>query len=155
MAKTNYTVDNGQKIIFADVAKLNKKELAAVKNYLALGYEIVEPEKKDLSKEEVEAKKAKAAAERAKNPYSSINVEAFLKQKGNEALWEEYTKRYNEQAGTNRTKKNDKGEIEEIKDEPKFLKSGKPKKKGFANCIGWFRSKYAYDEETKTYKPVE
>ena len=154
MAKSNYTVDNTQKKIFAEVAKLNKKELAAVKNYIALGYAIVEPVKKDLTKAEREEKKAKDEAAREANPYSKINIEKFLKQEVNEALWEEYTKRYNEQAGTNRTIKNEKGERVKLDDDPKFLKDGTPKKKGFANCIGWFRKMFEYDDAAKKYVEV-
>lgn len=138
MAKEkNYSISGNK--IFAVIAKLNSKELKEVLNYKALGYELVSVEPKKETKEE------KAAAQKA-NPYSKINVEAFLKKKGNEDLYKEYKERYNEQAGTNRKVKGKK-----IADEPKFLKSGEPKVKGFANCIGWFTEKFEYNKETKEY----
>ena len=147
MAKEkNYRIDG--KKIYAAVAALSEKELKEVKNYIALGYELIAIEKKTKTKEEKEA-------EAAANTYSKKNIEAFLKQKGKEALWEEYSKRYNEQAGTNRKRTNpETGKIEVLPDEPKFLKSGKVKVKGFATCIGWFRVKFAWDEEAKEYKAL-
>ena len=132
MAK-NYTIDG--KKVYATVKKLSAADLKEIKNYLALGYELVDVEPKKITKEE------KAAAAAA-NPYSKQNVEAFLKKDENKALFEEYKARYNEQAGTNRKGK---------PDEPKFLKSGKPKVKGYANCIGWFTDRFTWDEDKKTY----
>lgn len=148
MAKEkNYRIDG--KKIYAAVAALSEKELKEVKNYIALGYDMIPVEKKVKTKAEKEA-------EAAANPYSKVNVEAFLKQEGNEKLWKEYKARHDEQAGTNRFRKNpETKEIEQLPDEPKFLNSGKPKKKGFANCIGWFTEKFEYDPETKTYKAKE
>ena len=156
MAKEkNYSINHEKKIVFAVVVKLTAKEKKEVKNYLDLGYELKAIEPKVRTKEEVKA--AKEAAEKAKaaNPYSKQNVEAFLQRKGNEELWKEYEKRYNEQAGTNRHRKNKDGVVEALKDEPVFLKNDEPKKKGFANCIGWFKSLYEYDAKAKTYTPVE
>lgn len=140
-AKKNFVIDG--KKIFACVPKLKKFEMAEIKKYLELGYELIATEPKTETKEEKEAK-------RKVNPYSRENVEKFLKQKGNEELFAEYDRRYNEQAGTNRTK-----DGKPIKDEPKFLKDGTPKKKGFANCIGWFRSLYTFDEKANTYISVK
>lgn len=140
---SHYRVD-GKKII-AVIAKLTEKEKKEIKNYIDLGFELV-PEQP-----EVKTKKEKEA-ERSSNPYSKENVEAFLKQSGNESLLEEYNKRYNEQAGTNRKRKNKNNQIEIIPDEPKFLKDGRIKVKGYANCIGWFTEKFTFDAETGTYK---
>lgn len=42
--KKNYKID-GNKII-AKIAELTPEELQAIKNYIALGYELTEPEKK-------------------------------------------------------------------------------------------------------------
>lgn len=141
----NYRVDGNK--VYAVITKLTDKETKEVKKYIELGFQIVAEEPKKISKEEKAAKAAANKAAKAKaskeNPYSKENVEKFLKQKGNEDLWEEYKKRYNEQAGTNRVGK---------EDEPKFLKSGEPKKKGFANCIGWFTDKFEWNAETKEYK---
>ena len=143
MAKAkNYTIDGNK--IYAVITKLTKAEMAIIKKYRALDYELVEVEAKKITKEE----KAAAAAE---NGYSKVNVEKFLKQAGNEALWKEYQERYNEQAGTNR-KQTVNGKVVAIPDKPKYLKDKKtPKKKGYANCIGWFRDKFEYDKETKQY----
>lgn len=134
MAEKNYKI-SGKKI-YAVVPNLKAAEIKAIKNYVALGYEIVE----------VEAPKK----EKKESAYTAEKVVAFLKQKGNEELFAEYERRYNEQAGTNRTK-----DGKPIADEPKFLKDGTPKKKGFANCIGWFRSLYTFDEVAKTYITVK
>lgn len=138
----NYTI-NG-KTIYATITKLTKSETNIIKKYLALNYELVEVEAKKITKEE------KAAAAVA-NPYSKQNVEAFLQQAGNEALWKEYQERYNEQAGTNRKQTID-GKVVAIPDEPKYLRDKKtPKKKGYANCIGWFRDMFEYDKDTNKY----
>lgn len=138
----NYTIDG--RTIYATITKLTKSEMNIIKKYLELKYELVEVEAKKITKEE------KAAAAVA-NPYSKKNVEAFLQQAGNEALWEEYQKRYNEQAGTNRKQTVD-GKVVAIPDEPKTLKDKKtPKKKGYANCIGWFRNMFEYDKKTEKY----
>lgn len=138
----NYTIDG--KTIYATITKLTKSEMNTIKKYLELNYELVEVEAKKITKEE------KAAAAAA-NPYSKQNVEAFLQQAGNESLWKEYQERYNEQAGTNRKQKKD-GKVVAIPDAPKTLKDGTKKKKGYANCIGWFRDKFEYDEASQSYK---
>lgn len=132
MAK-NYTIDGNK--IYAVITKLTKAEMATIKKYRALDYELIDVEPKKVTKEE------KAAA-KAANPYSKQNVEAFLKKDENKELYKEYQARYNEQAGVNRKGK---------PDEPKFLKSGKPKVKGYAACIGWFTDKFTWDEEKKAY----
>ena len=151
----NYTINNEEQAVYAVVVKLSAKEKKEIKNYLDLGYKLVPVAPKVRTKEEV--KEAKKAAEEAKaaNPYSQQNVEAFLQRKGNEELWEEYKERYKEQAGTNRHRKNKDGVVEPLPDEPKFLKSGEAKKKGFANCIGWFKAQFEYDEKAKDYKAVK
>lgn len=151
----NYRVDG--KKIYAVITKLTDKETKEVKKYLDLGFELQLEEPKKLTKEEraekAAANKAKREKEEKENPYSKKNVEAFLKQKGNEELLKEYNARYNEQAGTNRYRKNPTtGKVEKLDDEPKVLKNGSPKKKGFANCIGWFTDKFEWDEEAKEYK---
>lgn len=150
----NYRVDGNK--VYAVITKLTDKETKEVKKYIELGFQIVAEEPKKLTKEEKKEKAAANKAEKQKkskeNPYSKENVEKFLKQKGNEELWKEYQERYNEQAGTNRFRKNEAGVKEKIEDEPKVLKSGKPKKKGYANCIGWFTDKFEWDEEAKEYK---
>lgn len=152
----NYEVDNDKKIVSAVVVKLTEREKKEVKNYLDLGYNLQPKEPKVRTKEEIEAAKKAAKEEQAANPYSKQNVEAFLQKEGNEALWEEYQQRYNEQAGTNRHRKNKDGVVEALEDEPVFLKDKKtPKKKGFANCVGWFQEHFVYDAKAKEYKPVK
>ena len=151
----NYEVDNDKKIVSAVVVKLTEREKKEVKNYLDLGYNLQPKEPKVRTKEEIEAAKEAEKEAKAKNPYSKQNIEAFLQKEGNEALWEEYQQRYDEQAGTNRRRKNKAGVVEALKDEPVFLKSGEPKKKGFANCVGWFQEHFEYDAKAKEYKPVK
>ena len=145
-----YSVDNSKMVINAQIAALNAKELKEVKNYIALGYKLVEVIPKPMTKEEKAAaaaeNKKKKAAEQAANPYSKDNVEAFLKKKENKEYYDEYLKRYKEQAGTNRTVKG-----KAIADEPKYLKDGRIKVKGYANCIGWFTENFEYNKETKEY----
>lgn len=145
-----YTVEG--KKIFATVSKLSTKDLKAIKNYVALGFELVDVKPPKLTQEEkaARAKENKAAKEKAakENPYSKQNVEAFLKLPENAELLKVYKARYDEQAGTNRKGK------DKI-DEPKYLKDGKPKKKGYANCIGWFCDMFKYDEITKKYTRIE
>ena len=76
-----YTVEG--KKIFATVAKLSTKDLKSIKNYVALGYELVDVKPPKLTQEEkaARAEENKAAKEKAakENPYSKRNVEAFLK----------------------------------------------------------------------------
>lgn len=155
-ATKKYTVDNKGRRILATIAKLSPADLKEIKNYIALGFEIVDVEPPKLSKEEKAERAAanKAAREKARkeNPYSQLNVEKFLKQEGNEALFAEYEKLFNEQAGTNNTRKQNDGTIKRIPDDPKWLKSGEPKKKGYAVCIRWFTERFEYDEKTKEYK---
>lgn len=143
MAGKNYSIDG--KKVYATITKLTATELKTIKKYLDLGYELVEVEAKKITKEE-------KAAKAAENPFSKQNVEAFLQQAGNEALYTEYQARYNEQAGTNR-KQTINGKVVALPDEPKKLKDGTPKKKGYANCIGWFRDKFDYDEAAGKYVP--
>lgn len=145
-----YTVEG--KKIFATVSRLGEKDLKVIKKYIALGYELVDVQPPKLTQEEKAARAEENKAARSKaakeNPYSKQNVEAFLELPENAELLKVYNARYNEQAGTNR-----KGE-DKI-DEPKYLKNGQPKKKGYANCIGWFRSMFKYDEITKKYTRIE
>ena len=156
MAKErNYSINNEEQAVYEVVVKLSAKEKKEIKNYLDLGYKLVPVEPKVRTKEEIEEAKKAAAEAKAANPYSQQNIEKFLQNKGNEALWAEYQKRYNEQAGTNRHRKNKKGVVEPLTDEPKFLKSGERKKKGFANCVGWFQEHFVYDAKAKEYKAVK
>lgn len=142
----NYKVIGSE--IHAVILKLTERETKEVKKYLDLGFKLVVVEPVVKSKEE-------KAAEQKANPYAKENVEAFLQSLTDKKYWETYQARYNEQAGTNRMQKNKKtGKVEKIADEPKFLKSGEPKLKGFANCIGWFKENFEYDAEAKEYKPV-
>lgn len=39
-----YEIDNKKKVVKADIAKLNEKEIKKVKNYIALGYSLEEVE---------------------------------------------------------------------------------------------------------------
>ncbi|MBP3708506.1 MAG: hypothetical protein J6J36_07955 [Clostridia bacterium] len=148
MAKEkNYKVIGNE--IHAVILKLTEKETKEVKKYMDLGFKLV-------VKEPVVKTKEEKAEEQKANPYSKENVEAFLKSLDDKSYWTTYEARYNEQAGTNRMQKNKKtGKVEKIADEPKYLKSGEPKKKGFANCIGWFKENFEYDAAAKKYVSVK
>lgn len=158
MAK-KYTVDMKAQKVYAEIAKLNAKDLKEVKNYIALNFELVNVEPPKLTKEErakrAEENKARKEKEKIENPYSKANVEKFLNKEENKKLLEEYNARYYEQAGTNRKVKKADGSYEELPNEPKFLNNGKPKVKGYANCIGWFTKKFKWNEETKKYEAIE
>lgn len=147
MAKEkNYKVIGNE--IHAVILKLTEKETKEVKKYMDLGFKLV------VKQPVVKTKEEKAAEQKA-NPYSKENVEAFLKGLEDKTYWETYKARYNEQAGTNRKQKDKKtGKVVALDDEPKYLKTGEPKKKGFANCIGWFKENFEYDTEAKKYVPV-
>ena len=148
MAKEkNYKVIGNE--IHAVILKLTEKETKEVKKYMDLGFKLV-------VKEPVVKTKEEKAEEQKANPYSKENVEAFLKSLDDKSYWTTYEARYNEQAGTNRMQKNKKtGKVEKLADEPKYLKSGEPKKKGFANCIGWFKENFEYDAAAKKYVSVK
>lgn len=137
----NYEIQGST--IIANIAKLSAKELKEIKNYRELGYELIAKQKEKLTKEKKEEN-------RRKNPYAKQNVEKFLNRPENKELLKEYQNRYNEQAGTNRHKRDEKtGEMISIPDEPKYLKNREPKKKGYAWCIVWFKEKFEceYDED--------
>ena len=42
MASRNYVIDNKAQVIYANVASLTEKQLKAIKNYIALGYQLKE-----------------------------------------------------------------------------------------------------------------
>ena len=57
--KKNYSVSSSKMTITADVATLNEQELSAVKNYMALGYKLVNKKlSKSLSIDEMRAELA-------------------------------------------------------------------------------------------------
>ena len=62
--KKQYEVDSKKKVVKANVPKLNKKELQAVNNYVALGYKLEEGVIKPKSK----------------GLFTKANIETFLKE---------------------------------------------------------------------------
>lgn len=138
--KKHYTVDNTSKLVKAIIADLTEKEKKEVKNYMDLGYTLIpeeRPKKKQLTEEE-----------KAKNPFSEKNIQAFLKENGTKAQIDNYWKIYNEQAIDHKTgmplvyKTNSKN--------GKF-KKGEPRTKGHIATIVWFKKEFPkYEEEFKT-----
>ena len=64
--KKQYEVDSKKKIVKANVKNLNQKEIQAVNNYVAIGYELVDTTIKAKSK----------------GIYTKANIEKYIKAKG-------------------------------------------------------------------------
>ena len=142
-AKKYYTVDSAKKKVFAQMEKLTKADLKAIKTYLELGYTLSEV---------LPAEKEKI--------YTQANILKFFEDNKKDekiaAAKITYDEKYNEQAGTSRTRKNKTtGIIEPIADEPKFNKDGKPVAKGFIHALKWFKTEFEYDAAAKTFKFIE
>lgn len=147
--KTNYEIVGNT--IVAKISSLSEKDLKAVKNYIALGYELVDY-KKPVAK--------------SKDIYTDEKVKAYLKKYGTEKDIEKYEELYNEPVIPHDTYKNDTYKKEtyidadgnekkrNIKDENGKLiilhKKGDTKVKGFINALRWFRDTFKdYPEAPK------
>lgn len=117
MAK-HYIVE-GNKVI-ADVAKLNEKELAAVKNYIALGFSLVEPKK--------EKKVAKAE-------FKAEAIQAWLEENATKAQQAKYWELFNAPVEKD-------GEVVCYTKDCKMGKAGDPKKKGHIATLNWFKKEF-------------
>lgn len=115
----NYKVIGKSKKIIADIAALTEAELSAVKNYMALGYELEEKKEKKAPKEAFTAKA----------------IQAYLEEKGTKeqqkAYWDLFNKPvYKKDKNGNKT------------DEVVKLKNGEVKKQGHVACISWFKDTF-------------
>lgn len=95
----NYTVDNKKQIITVDMDRITDRQLKQAKKFIALGYELKVLEK-----------------EKPKPKYTKENIEAFLKEKGNEE------------------------DIKKFKDKQEEIKEATGNKKGFVNALHWFKA---------------
>lgn len=77
--KVNYKIDG--KCVIAKIAELTEEELSAVKNYIALGFELKEPEKKPGIKVSEMREELKADAEALKKFNELYKIKAD-KEKG-------------------------------------------------------------------------
>lgn len=114
MAKANYHVVGNR--VFAKVAKLTEEELAAVKNYILLGYELVdskEKEKKPIN----ELFTAKA-------------IQSYLEEKGTKEQQKIYWEKFNSPV------------IDKNTGEQKKYKNGKAKVKGHIATLQWFKTEF-------------
>lgn len=147
--KTNYEIVGNT--IIAKISSLSEKDLKAVKNYIALGYELVEY-KKPVAK--------------SKDIYTNEKVKAYLKKYGTEKDIENYEKLYNEPLKDNAKYTNDIFKVKTYYDEDgtkhtetihdengnKIIihKKGDIKVKGFINALRWFRDTFKdYPEAPK------
>ena len=102
----NYTVDNKKQIITVDMDRITDRQLKQAKKFIALGYELKVLEK-----------------EKPKPKYTKENIEAFLKEKGNEE------------------------DIKKFKDKQEEIKEATGNKKGFVNALHWFKAEKEKDFE--------
>lgn len=119
MSRARYEVKG--KDIIAKMDLLGEKDLKVIKNYIALGYNLIE-----YKKEKKETKDC----------YTQKAVEEWLKENATEEQIEEYNKIYNEP-----TKDKETGE-------PILKKDGKPKVKGFIATFHWLRKTFPNYPET-------
>lgn len=112
MASRNYVIDNKAQVIYANVASLTEKQLKAIKNYIALGYQLKE--------------KVKTTDEKMKKE----NVVAFLNSNGTKEQIDKFNAIMNEPVIDKDTK------------QPKMLKDGTPKKKGYVAALQYFKKQF-------------
>lgn len=112
MASRNYVIDNKAQVIYANVASLTEKQLKAIKNYIALGYQLKE--------------KVKTTDEKMKKE----NVVAFLNANGTKEQIDKFNTIMNEPVIDKDTK------------QPKMLKDGTPKKKGYVAALQYFKKQF-------------
>lgn len=112
MASKNYVIDKEEKVIYANVASLTEKQVKAIKNYLALGYTLTEKEKTPNEKMKKE------------------NVVAYLNENGTQAQIAKFNEIMEEIVIDKETK------------QPKKLKDGTPKKKGYVAALQYFKKQF-------------
>jgi hypothetical protein len=109
----NYKVE-GKKVI-AKVALLSEKELAAIKNYIALGYTLEEykPEKKV-----------------PKEAFKAQTIQKWLKENGTEEQQKKYWKLFNDPV------------LDKVTGEPLKKKDGTNRVKGHVATFAWFKKEF-------------
>ena len=110
--KKHYKADGNKKVVFAKIAKLTPEEVAEVKNYIALGYEVIEPEKVKQPKFEKKA------------------VEAYLEANGTPEQKKAFYDAIEETV------------IDKNTGEAKLKKDGTPKKAGFIAGLKYFKEQF-------------
>lgn len=139
--KKHYTIDNDNRLVKAIVVDLTEKEKKEVKNYIDLGYTLYaedRPKKKKLTDEE-----------KAKNPFSEKNIQAFLKQNGTQEQQKEYWRLYKEQATDKKTGLPAVYKTDSKKNSATQFKKGDPKPKGHIATLQWFKNEFPNYPETK------
>ena len=112
---------------------LNDKDLKIIKNYVAIGYTLnpIEPVKKEV--------KIATEEEKAKNPYSALNIQRFLSEKAGknedgkpyiDIYWELYKKPLKSGA----CYKDDSADG--------MFKAGQPRVKGHVGTLKWFKDTF-------------
>lgn len=112
MASKNYVIDNKEKAIYANIASLTEKQVKAIKNYLALGYVLKEKVKTPNEKMKKENVVAYLTANGTKEQIDNFN-----------AIMEEIV-------------------IDKDTKQPKTLKDGTPKKKGYIAALQYFKKEF-------------
>lgn len=126
MAK-HFEVVNG--VVYADIAKLTEKELATVKNYKELGYEVLE---KVAEKKE------------PKEDFKAENVQKWLKKNATEEQQAKYWELFNKPYIDKKT-----GKQVILKKDGKTGKKGTPRVCGHVATLSWLSETF---EEFKTEK---
>lgn len=109
----NYKLE-GKKVI-AKVALLSEKELQAVKNYIALGYTLVEYKKEKKEPQEL---------------FKAITIQKWLEENATKAQQKKYWELYNAPV------------IDKVTNEPKYKKDGTIKNKGHVATLSWFKKTF-------------
>ena len=117
----NYKTE-GNKVI-AKVALLSEKELAAVKNYMALGYTLEE---------------YKAEKKAPKEAFKAETIQKWLKEHGTEKQQKDYWELFNEPV------------VDKVTGETLKKKDGTVRKKGHVATFAWFKKEFPkYIEENE------
>lgn len=124
----HYEINNNTKTISANMGILNDKDLKIIKNYVAIGYTLnpIEPEKKVV--------KIATDEERAKNPYSAVNIQKYLEEEGTDKQKADYWKLYNAPLKNNACYQKDSKDGKH--------KAGEPRFKGHVGTLKWFKESF-------------
>ena len=137
MAK-HYEVNNEERVVNAKMHLLNDEDLRVLKNYVAIGYSInpVEPKKQKVV--------IASDEEKALNPYSAMNVQKFIEEKGTEEQKKKYWELFNTRLKNNAVYKDD------TKDGKH--KKGEPRVKGHIYTLKWFKDTFKDYENSEWVK---
>lgn len=132
----HYEAKLKEKIVVAEIEKLTDAELKAVKNYMALGFEM-QPLVKTKKKVEIASEE-----EKLKNPYSTTNVRKYLAEEGTKAQQEKYWELYNEKTENIYKKDSKDGKH----------KKGDARVKGHVYTLKWFKETFPGYEDSEWVK---